>query len=67
MIQKEKAEATHRWIRMAERGHLHRSDRHPLAKTPSAFLRERTPSMDEVSGKFEVGSRHCAQSRTDGT
>src|SRR6266446_4660110 len=41
MIQEGKAEASHRKIRMAERGDLHRGDRNLLAEMRSAFLRER--------------------------
>jgi len=46
---------------MTECSDLHRGDRNLLAEARPTILRERTPSMDEVSCKFEVGPRHCAQ------
>src|SRR5215470_8689186 len=47
---------------MTECSDLDRGDRNLLAEARPAILRERTPLMDEVSCKFEVGPRHCAQS-----
>jgi len=47
---------------MTERSDLHCSDRNLLAEARPTILRESTPSMDEVSCKFEVSPRHCAQS-----
>jgi len=62
MIQKGQADAPHRYIRMAECGGLHRSDRHLLAKTRPAFLAEREPSMDKIIRDFEVSPHRCTQS-----
>jgi hypothetical protein len=62
MIQKEQAEAPHRQIRMAERGGLHGGDRHLLAQTRSAFLREREPSVDKIIRDFEVSAHRRTQS-----
>jgi hypothetical protein len=46
---------------MTECSDLHGGDWNLLAQTPPAILRDRTPSMDEVGGDFEVSPRHCAQ------
>jgi hypothetical protein len=62
MIQKEKTEAPHRWIRMAERRDLYGSDGHLRAKTRPAFLAEREPSVDEIIRDFEVSPHHRSQS-----
>jgi hypothetical protein len=58
MIQKEKAEAPRRRIRMAERGGLHRGDRNLLAQTRPAFLPEREPSVDNSRLRGQFASLH---------
>ena len=62
MIQKEKTEAPHRRIRMAECRDLHGGDRHLLAETRPAFLAERKPPADKIIRDFEVSPHHCTQS-----
>ena len=62
MIQKEKAEAPHCQIRMAECGSLDSGDGNLLAQTRSAFLREREPSVDKIIRDFEVGAHRRTQS-----
>jgi hypothetical protein len=62
MIKKEQTEPPHRQIRVGERGELHRGEWDLLAQAPSAFFREREPSVDEIICDFEVGPRHRAQS-----
>jgi hypothetical protein len=47
---------------MTECSDLHRGDWNLFTEARPTILRERTPSMDEVSCNFEVSPRHCAQS-----
>lgn len=61
MIQKEQAEAPHRWIRVAERRDLHRGNRHLHAETGPAVLAEREPAVGEIMRDFEVSSYHRAK------
>jgi hypothetical protein len=58
MIQKAQTEASHRQIRMAECRDLHGGNGDLIAKTRSALLREREPSVDEIMRDFEITSRH---------
>jgi hypothetical protein len=61
MIQQEQAEAPHRQIRVTECCDLHSRDWHLPAERPTAFLREREPSMDKITRDLEVGPHSCTQ------
>jgi hypothetical protein len=57
-IQKAQTAASHRQIRMAECRDLQGGHGDLIAETPSAFLREREPSVDKIMSDFKVSPCH---------
>jgi len=60
MIQQEQAETPHRQIGMAECSDLHSGDGKLSAEARTTLLRARDPSMNKITGDFEVSSGHCS-------